>query len=307
MLGILGINKPVGITSRDALNHVSRQLKRIKVGHAGTLDPIASGVLVVCVGSATRLIEMVHAWPKEYIATFQLGQSSPSDDIETESTLLINAPIPSRSEIEAVLPRFLGEIAQVPPAFSAVKVNGQRAYHVARKGKAVELTARPVQIDELEIVDYQYPQLVLRIVCGTGTYIRSLGRDLAVTLDTAAVMSDLVRTRIGPITLEKCLIPGEITHSMIVQHIRSPDLVFTAIPAIRVDATELDRFLNGLPLPAAELQKRLDFTPISATKAWVISTAGDCAGLILQAEDQDWWPEIVFQEIQQKQAKKRDL
>ncbi len=159
MLGILGINKPVGITSRDALNHVSRLLKPRKVGHAGTLDPIASGVLVVCIGSATRLIEMVHAWPKEYIATFQLGQSSPSDDTETECTPMANAPIPSRAEIEAVLPRFLGEISQVPPAFSAVKVNGQRAYHVARKGKTVELTARPVQIDELEIVDYQYPRL----------------------------------------------------------------------------------------------------------------------------------------------------
>ena len=189
--GLLNLNKPAGMTSRDVVNIVQRLSRPAKAGHAGTLDPLADGVLVVCVGSATRLIEYVQRMPKRYVGTFLLGRQSPTEDIEGEVTELPDAPVPTREQIEAAARRFVGRIEQRPPAFSALKIRGRPAYKLARQGKPVELAPRPVEIYRIEVKKYRYPELVLEIDCGGGTYVRSLGRDLAESLGTAAVMSAL--------------------------------------------------------------------------------------------------------------------
>ncbi len=197
MHGLLNIDKPFDVTSRDVVNVVQRLVRPHKVGHAGTLDPLATGVLLVCVGHATRLIEYVQQVPKCYLGTFLLGRRSDTDDTEGQVELVDSPVRPTRAEIERVLPRFVGEIMQRPPAFSALKVQGRRAYALARRGELVELAPRRVTIYRLEIVHYTYPALTLQVSCGSGTYIRALGRDLGELLGTGAVMSALQRTAIG--------------------------------------------------------------------------------------------------------------
>src|SRR5262245_51397499 len=167
------------MTSRDVVNRVQRLVRPAKAGHAGTLDPLAEGVLVVCIGPATRLIEYVQQMPKEYRATFLLGQRSASDDLESDVEVIADARALAREEIEAALPRFMGRVEQRPPAFSAVKVEGRRAYQLARLGNAVDLALRNVEMYQLDVERYEYPELVLSMRCSSGTYVRSVGRDLA--------------------------------------------------------------------------------------------------------------------------------
>lgn len=205
MHGILNINKPAGKTSRDIVNVVQRLVRPAKTGHAGTLDPLATGVLVCPVGQATKLIEYIQRQPKTYEATFLLGQKSETEDIEGDVIQLDDPPQPTRAQIENALPQFLGTIDQVPPAFSALKVAGKRAYDLARQGKAVELASRPIEVYRLDLVVYDYPRLRMRIECGSGTYVRSLGRDLAQCLGTEAVMSELTRTAIGNFRIEDAI------------------------------------------------------------------------------------------------------
>lgn len=209
--GIVNVNKPSGMTSRDVVDRLVRLVKPHKAGHAGTLDPLATGVLVVCIGNATKLIEYVQQMPKTYRAIFKLGCTSVTDDTEGELVEVQDAPIPTLSQIESVLPKFVGMIQQRPPVYSAIKVGGKRAYKMARAGKEVELAARPVMIYRVEVLRYEYPELELEIICGSGTYVRSLGRDLAAELGTGAVMSGLVRTRIGVFELESALALPSLT------------------------------------------------------------------------------------------------
>lgn len=208
---IIGIDKPFGWTSFDAVKRlrgaIQRRLgvKKFKVGHAGTLDPLATGVLIICTGRATRKIEELQNGSKEYVAQLTLGATTPSFDLETE----IDATFPwehiTRDRVEKVLPRFTGRVMQVPPVFSAVKVDGKRAYNLARKGKEVELKAKPLEIKELEIVSFEPPLLTLRVVCSKGTYIRALARDIGAALDSGAHLSGLKRTRVGEMRIEDCL------------------------------------------------------------------------------------------------------
>ena len=200
--GVVVLNKAAGMTSRAAVDVVKRLVQPARTGHAGTLDPLATGVLVVCVGAATRLIDYVQRAAKRYRGTFLLGRSSPSEDVEGPVTLLADAPRPSLDVIQAAAVRLTGEILQRPPAFSALKIGGRRSYDLARAGQMVEHQPRRVTIHGIEVVDYAYPDLVLDIHCGSGTYVRSLGRDLAESLGTSAVMSGLVRTAIGDFTLD---------------------------------------------------------------------------------------------------------
>lgn len=207
--GFLCVNKPRGITSFDALQVILREIlngkspkKRVKIGHAGTLDPLAEGVLVVALNRATKLIRYVQQQPKTYVATFLLGVESDSEDTETEMRKLENVSVPTKREIMEKLSEFTGEILQMPPAYSALKIKGKRAYDLARKGKKVELTPRPIKIFELKLLEYEYPLLKLEIICGSGTYIRSLGRDFARSLGTSAVMSELTRTAVGVFYLD---------------------------------------------------------------------------------------------------------
>ena len=208
---VLYFDKPLGWTSFNLVNRVrgvlSRHLgvKKLKVGHAGTLDPLATGVMILCTGKNTKLIESFQYQTKEYVATIKLGATTPSFDLETE----IDATYPhehiTRSLIEEVLPRFVGAIQQVPPAFSACKVNGTRAYKMARKGKEVELKAKELVIDEIELLDFTPPIAQIRVVCSKGTYIRALARDICEALDSGAHLIALQRTRVGDVRLADCL------------------------------------------------------------------------------------------------------
>lgn len=208
---VLAVDKPIGWTSFDAVKRlrgaIQRRLgvKRFKVGHAGTLDPLATGVLLVCTGRATRRITELQEGMKEYVAELTLGATTPSFDLETQ----IDATYPwehiTEQLVRDVLPRFTGRVMQVPPVFSAVKVDGKRAYSLARKGHDVELKPKPLEIRELEILSFEPPKLTLRVLCGKGTYIRALARDLGEALGSGAHLSALRRTRVGDFTIDGCL------------------------------------------------------------------------------------------------------
>jgi len=256
MFGILNVNKPTGWTSRDVVNRVQRFVRPAKAGHAGTLDPLATGVLVVCIGPATRLISYVQEAPKTYEATFLLGQTSPSDDTETDLTAVVAAPVPSLSEIEAQLPQFLGTIEQRPPAYSALKVKGQRAYKLAREGQVVELKSRPVEIYELEVTGYAYPELRLSMQCGSGTYVRSLGRDLAESLGTGAVMSALERTAIGQFKVSDAVDIESLDPEQIEQHLAAPLTAVEHLPRLEVTDAQLTELQHGRRLAISELGVR---------------------------------------------------
>lgn len=205
------VDKPLGWTSFDAVKRIrgaiQRRLgiKRFKVGHAGTLDPLATGVLIICTGRATKRIEELQNGMKEYVAKIRFGATTPSYDLEKE----IDATYPwehiTRQGIEEVLPQFIGHVMQVPPVFSAVKVDGKRAYNYARKGKEVEMKAKPLEIREMEILDWSAPDLTIRILCSKGTYIRAVARDLGEALNSGAHLVELRRTRVGDYTVDQAL------------------------------------------------------------------------------------------------------
>lgn len=208
---VLYFDKPLTWTSFNLVSrvrfHLSRKLgvKKLKVGHAGTLDPLATGVMIVCTGKATKRIEEFQYQTKEYIATIQLGATTPSYDLEKE----IDATYPTEhitpEMVEQTLATFIGEIQQIPPAFSACKVDGTRAYDLARKGKDVELKPKLLVIDEIELLECRLPQIKIRVVCSKGTYIRALARDIGEALNSGAHLTGLIRTRIGDITLDQCM------------------------------------------------------------------------------------------------------
>ena len=209
--GVIPVDKPTGATSRRVVDAVARALGMKTVGHAGTLDPLADGVVVVCAGHATKLVDYLHDLPKHYTASFLLGRSSPSDDFETPIEVEAEPRVPTREEIEAALPSFRGEILQRPCDYSAVHVDGKRAYRLARKGRPLELAAKPVRIDVLEVTAYEWPRLGVEIVCSSGTFVRAIGRDLAMALGTTAVMESLTRTAVGPFERARSLAMAAVT------------------------------------------------------------------------------------------------
>lgn len=243
--GVFCLNKPRGMTSRDAVNLVQRFLRRLRLGHAGTLDPLATGVLVVCVGSATRLIPFVQELPKFYRAMFLLGRSSPTDDVDGDVTELVAAPIPSRQQIEAALPEFIGTILQRPPIYSAVKIEGRRGYQWARQGLPREAKPRPVMVHELKILRYEYPELELEIHCGSGTYVRSIGRDLAQRLGTAAVMSQLTRLAIGHFVIDQSVDPRELGPHHWRDFLLPPVVAVKHLPQVQLSNDKAEQLLRG--------------------------------------------------------------
>lgn len=210
---IVCINKPYRMSSFGALARVryliSQRLgvKRVKTGHAGTLDPLATGVLILCTGRATKRIDELQAHTKEYTATLQLGATTASYDMEHPVDATYPTEHITRELIEATLPKFVGEIQQVPPAYSACKVNGDRAYKLMRKGRDVELKPKTLRIDEIEQLwfDPEKMQMSIRVVCGKGTYIRALARDIGEALNSGAYLTALCRTRVGDIRIEDCI------------------------------------------------------------------------------------------------------
>lgn len=250
MFGVLNVHKPEGVTSRDVVNRVQRITRQIvkplKLGHAGTLDPMATGVLLVCLGKATRLISILQASPKTYVAQFTLGQTSNTDDSTGEVQI---SDWPSGeialADIEAALQSFVGPIQQVPPQFSAVKVDGRRAYAKARRGEAMQLRAKTVHVYRIDVLGYDWPRLSLSIECGSGTYIRSIARDLGESLGCGGLMSALQRTRIGQFAVQSAVSPDDITVDSLPGLMTNPVQVIGHLPQYRCRPDDVARLHNG--------------------------------------------------------------
>jgi tRNA pseudouridine55 synthase len=286
MFGLLNIDKPRAMTSRDIVNGVQRLVRPHKVGHAGTLDPLATGVLVLCLGKATRLIEYVQQPSKRYLAEFQLGQASDTEDIEGQVWRCCEEVVPTLAEMEAVIPRFVGEIEQRPPAFSALKVQGERAYRLARRGEAVDLAPRRIKIHSLTLVQYDYPQFVLAIECGSGTYVRSLGRDMARSVGSAAVMTSLRRLAVGGFRVEDS-VPYDLLHEQnITAHLLPATRAVEHLAQITLSAAECTEISHGRRIANRGSSVGGEVAAVSA--------AGELLA-IMKAADNDWLkPKRVF-------------
>jgi tRNA pseudouridine55 synthase len=209
MQNVFAIYKPKGPSSNRVLQTIKKESGVRKIGHGGTLDPLASGVLVVGIDAGTKLLDSPELKEKEYLADVRLGSYSATDDDEGEKTAVAVAEIPEKEDVQKTLKKFIGRIEQVPPAFSAIKISGREAYKIARKGKEVAMKPRPAEIKEIELLSYAWPDLRLRVVTGPGVYIRALARDIGQALATGAYLSGLERTRVGSFTKEAALSPEE--------------------------------------------------------------------------------------------------
>jgi len=228
------IDKPLGWTSFDVVKRVRSVLtrryglKKMKVGHAGTLDPLASGVMIVVTGRSTKLIEQLQTGVKEYVATIALGATTPSFDLETEIDATYPTDHITRELVKQVLARFKGRIEQVPPSFSACKIDGRRAYELARKGHDVELKPKELVIDEIELLDFSPESITIRVVCSKGTYIRALARDIGEALQSGGHLTALRRTRVGDCCIDNALNVDQTTEllrTVAVTLPENPDLV----------------------------------------------------------------------------------
>jgi tRNA pseudouridine55 synthase len=243
--GLLVIDKPLGMTSRAAVDRAQRWFRRgTKLGHTGTLDPLATGVLVLCVGHATRLTEFVQEMPKTYVAEVTLGARSATDDGEGPITPVAVPVPPDRPAVDAALQTFIGLVAQVPPAFSAAKLGGQRSYDVARRGGSAELSPRTVRIDRIDVLEYRYPVLRLEVRCGKGTYIRSLARDVGEGLGCGGYVSSLRRTQVGPLVPDQA-VPLDADPEAARARLLPVAAAVVGLPSVTVDEVAQSRFRSG--------------------------------------------------------------
>ncbi|HMO35787.1 MAG TPA: tRNA pseudouridine(55) synthase TruB, partial [Gemmatales bacterium] len=251
--GFLVLDKPAGITSRAAVNHAQVWFPGQKLGHAGTLDPAATGVLILAVGSqAARLLEYVQDQPKEYITTIRLGATSTTDDADGEITPQAYSSPPTTDELNTHLQAFRGTLEQVPPSFSAARLDGERAHHKARRGEKVVLAPRLVTVHELVLQNYTFPEVTLRVHCSKGTYIRSLARDLGRALNCGGYVLSLRRIRIGHVSWELALSWNAITEEAR-QHLYPLHLAVAHLPKVHSHREDARRLLCGQLLPAADL------------------------------------------------------
>ena len=268
VFGFINLNKPRNLGSRTAINSIVKLVRPQKVGHAGTLDPLASGVLVTAIGPATRLIRYVQDSEKEYRGSFRLGVTSNTEDVMGDVTELISAPEVSQADIENVLPDFIGSIEQTPPQFSALKVDGVRAYKLARKGVEAPLKPRRVSIHSLHLASFEYPTFELTIRCSGGTYVRTLGRDIAKAVGSDAVMTGLQRTAEGNLRIEDAVAPEKLTSENIDSHVTLPQDAVLHMNTVEIDSQVSHQFLNAVAwhpdqdplheeLLAVDQQKRL--------------------------------------------------
>lgn len=289
LFGVLCVNKPDGMTSRDVVNKIQRLVKPAKCGHAGTLDPMATGVLLVCIGAATRLISLLQDTTKIYEADFLLGQRSNTDD----STGLVEycevpGRLPDLRAIQRCLNNMTGSVQQVPPAFSAVHVNGQRAYDLARKGQDVTLAAREVQIDRIEVLAYEWPQLQLRITCGSGTYVRSIARDLGQQLGVGGLMSRLVRTQVGRFDLENAVSLDQLSMAAITEHVQPASLITFDLPQYRCCPADRELLACGKTLTVSSERLSMKIRPHNYRRANAPSPALTQVALYGEQDGQLW-------------------
>jgi tRNA pseudouridine55 synthase len=304
--GLLTINKPQGMTSRQTVTRVTNLLRKagygrqIKVGHCGTLDPLATGLVVICIGRSTRLVQMVQEQPKTYAGTFQLGRVTSTDDCtgETLSETYLDPEFVSRETISALLPEFTGRIQQVPPKFSAVHVDGQRAYKLARKGHDVELAPRPVQIHRLDLSAFELPEFELQIECGSGTYIRSLGRDIGERLGCGATMKALSRSAIGSFSLECATAPDQLSPENIASLVLPPINAVPHLPTFQINEEQKQRVYDGRPIEVGRLQQFVGDSSLPDLSAKrLVLTGGDhqlVAVATYNLEDGTAKPDTVF-------------
>jgi len=243
--GFLVLDKPSGITSRDAVDHAQHWFPKVRLGHAGTLDPAATGVLVLGVGpAATRLIEYVQQQEKVYRSTFVLGATSTTDDGDGNVTPQPLAIPPDQVAVETALRQFVGRFSQTPPAYSAALVQGQRAYSKARRGEEVVLAPRPVEVYRIDLLRYDYPQLDVEILCGKGTYIRSIARDLGAALQTGGYVSQLRRTRVGGFTME-LVVPWDAASDEALARVQPLLSAVAGLPRVIATGEEVARLRLG--------------------------------------------------------------
>lgn len=249
IFGFLNIHKEQGLTSHDVVAKVRRGLKIKKVGHAGTLDPMATGVLIVCIGGATRLSEYVMQSTKRYRARLKLGETTDTYDADGEVQITRDASHITRADVEAVLPKFQGDIQQIPPMYSAIKQGGRKLYDMARSGEVVEREPRAVRINALEIVDWSPPECTLDVTCSAGTYIRSLAYDLGEMLGVGAHLTGLIRSASGRFSLDDAISLDELlTADDWTRHLIPPQTALADWPTIHLSAEDADHITHGRPI-----------------------------------------------------------
>jgi tRNA pseudouridine55 synthase len=290
--GLLLIDKVSGPTSHDVVATLRRLLGVRRIGHCGTLDPLATGLMILCVGAYTRLNPWLSATDKEYVATLVFGATSNTGDAEGQIEPRSTPPIPSAADIDKVLCQFEGKIEQVPPAFSAIKVGGVRSHKLARAGKQPELKARKVRIDKIELISYAYPSLQIRVRCSKGTYIRSLAMDIGDLLGCGAYLGSLRRTAIGSMSIDNALglddIQGHIDAKTLDDQFLDPRFALPDLQHVRLSSEGLVRFGHG---------NRIDLTGVAGEYA-VYSEEGDLCG-IGRCEDEQLQPTIVLRQPEQ--------
>ncbi len=289
--GLILVDKPLGPTSHHIVHRVRLGTGIRKVGHAGTLDPRASGLLVLCLGAATRLSEYVSTSAKRYEAVVRFGAATRTYDSDGE-VVSRSAAIPTREQIEAYLPGFSGEIEQVPPPFSAVKVSGQRAYDLARSGKDVDLSPRTITIYALHVREYQPPDLALEVECSAGTYIRSLAHDLGARLGSGAYLAALRRTKAGPFDISQAVTLDRLEAAFLdgtwVDSILPATEALPGFIRVRLDAEQVERIRRGHRVPAV---------PESSGLACGLNPQGELVAILESADEgQMWHPRKVFLE-----------
>jgi tRNA pseudouridine55 synthase len=288
--GVLVVDKPIGLTSHDVVQIIRRGTGIRRAGHTGTLDPRASGVLVVLVGPAVRLSEYVSASDKRYQATISMGTST--DTYDSEGTVTRTSPFDGVTEddFDQILQQFVGEIEQVPPSYSAVKVKGKKAYELARKGEEVDLDARKIQVYSLEVLEWAPPEVVVDVYCSSGTYVRSLANDLGEKLGTGAHLIGLRRTKSGRFTLRDAVPLRRLQEAFDAgewyRHLIPAAEALSDWPLLELNADEVDLVRHGHRIPAE-----------SGAKGWArgVTEQGDLVALLeVIPEDEEWQPRKVF-------------
>lgn len=288
--GILNINKPKGWTSHDVVARVRRLPGIRRAGHAGTLDPLATGVLLVCVGHATRLAEYLMGGQKVYRAVAQLGVAS--DTYDSEGTVTAQAPVPpyDRQDLQRALAAFVGQIVQTPPPFSAVKQDGVPAYRRARRGEKVELAPRRVQIHSIEIREWEPPHLTIEVRCDAGTYIRSVVHDLGRALGCGAILAALTRLQSGAFTLDDAVALDELAAAgpgQFERYLYPMEAALGGLTPVPIDAAARQRLLAGQPIPCP--------APPPTDLGYAREANGDVRAILAyRAGTGLWWPRKVF-------------
>ncbi len=279
LFGVLSVCKPAGVTSRDVVNTVQRLIRPTKCGHAGTLDPMATGVLLIGIGPATRLITLLQNGTKTYVAEFILGQTSDTDDstgnVEQRP---MPSELPTAEIINARLQSTTGVISQVPPDFSAVHVDGQRAYSLARRGEIVELAAKNVEIHSIRLLSYEWPRVELEIICGSGTYIRSIARDLGNDLGCGGLMSRLERTRVGTFGNSDAIPAGDLTRASLEAALLPAVSIVQHMPQYDCSPEDVANLTCGRTLPILQDQLRSDHAIVANEQ--IALTANDFSELL---------------------------